>query len=119
MKWIQYEGRRVSLPELATILGVARATLARRVREHKRHRMTREEMLTAGPLPRDAPPVKRQPIDVDRLRSLLQISHGSYPPVAAFYGVTRARVQQMVKRAGLLDFARALRAAKATPAPEA
>ena len=110
MKWIQYEGRRVSLPELATILGVERATLARRVREHKRHRITREEMLTPGPLP-PSPPPQKQPIDVERLKSLLQISHGSYPPVAAFYGVTRSRVQQMVKQSGLTEFARDLRAA--------
>ncbi len=106
MKTIPYKGKEVPIRKLATILGLERPTLARRVREYEAGRLTLEDVLSKKQLP---PKPFREPIDAERLRSLLVLYHGAYPPVAAFYGVGRARVQQMVKQCRLTKFASKLR----------
>ena len=107
MKMIPYKGKEVPIRKLATILGLERPTLARRVREYEAGRLTLEDVLSKKQLPPTSP--QKKPIDVPRLRVLLRVSEGDYPPVAEALGVTRAWVHQMVVRSDLLNFARELR----------
>lgn len=117
MKMIPYNGRDVPLPEMARVLGLDRATLANRWRKYEAGEMTMEQVLCRERL-RPPPPPKPPPtVPVEQLREMLRAAGGHYPPVGKALGMTRSGVHQMVSRMGLLEFARALRAAKATPAP--
>jgi transcriptional regulator with GAF, ATPase, and Fis domain len=114
MKWIPYQGLKWPLPELAELLRVERATLARRVREYEAGRMSLEQVVSCEKLPSKPPPRKPWAADADRLRALLAKSKGHYAPIARALGVTTSRVQQMVKRYGLEAHALSLREQDAT-----
>ena len=107
MKWIPYQGLKWPLPELAELLRVERATLARRVREYEAGRMTLDQVVTPGAI--RAAPTKPRQISDAQLRLLLQAALGEFPPIAEALGVSRARIHQMVKRSGMTEYAKALR----------
>ncbi len=104
MKWIRYRGDDVSLPRLAEILGVERATLARRVREYEAGRLTLAKVVSRGRL-HPTPPRKTSDKE---LRRMLRRARGNLSEVAKVLGVSRARVHQMAKRSNLVGFARSV-----------